>query len=190
MLTCLFAKTRRTASRNSSSANILANSSLASLTRSLSLLSTTKIRPGTRNIRKIITTIITEHDCYSTPLQFSGKFLWIHLHCNTFILIVFGSQTLSVLEVVPPKWSDFVLATNIPNCETDILILYSLYIKTCNTQRTQQVKITLKLGPYRHKFNTHTADSLNERLLSTVMHKSRSNREIVRLTKCLNVFSR
>eukprot|EP01018_Ginkgo_biloba_P038737 Gb_38389 [translate_table: standard] len=42
---CLLAKTSKTASRNSSSLSILCNSSLASTTRSLSLLSTTKIRP-------------------------------------------------------------------------------------------------------------------------------------------------
>lgn len=44
-LTCLLAKTRRTASLSSSSANILISSSRASLTRSLSLLSTTKMSP-------------------------------------------------------------------------------------------------------------------------------------------------
>jgi len=47
------------------------------------------------------------------------------------LLIVFSSHTLSVLEVVPPKWPDFILTTNIPNRETDILILYRFYIKTC-----------------------------------------------------------
>lgn len=44
-LTCLLAKTRRTASLSSSSASILISSSLASLTRSRSLLSTTKMSP-------------------------------------------------------------------------------------------------------------------------------------------------
>lgn len=44
--TCLLAKTRSTASRNSSSASIRMSSSRASFTRSRSLLSTTKIRPG------------------------------------------------------------------------------------------------------------------------------------------------
>lgn len=75
------------------------------------------------------------------------------LQQNTLILIVFSSHTLSVLEVVPPKRPDFVLATNIPNCETDILILYRFYIKTC---MCKEEKITIKLGHYRHKFNTHT----------------------------------
>ena len=44
--TCLLAKTRRTASRSSSSASIRISSSRASFTRSRSLLSTTKISPG------------------------------------------------------------------------------------------------------------------------------------------------
>ena len=46
LLTCLFAKTNRTASRSSSSDSILFSSSLASPTRSRSLLSTTKMRPS------------------------------------------------------------------------------------------------------------------------------------------------
>ena len=45
MLTCLLANTRSTASLSSSSPNILPSSSLASVTRSLSLLSTTNIKP-------------------------------------------------------------------------------------------------------------------------------------------------
>lgn len=45
LLTCLLANTKRTASRSSSSANILNSSSRASAHRSLSLLSTTKIKP-------------------------------------------------------------------------------------------------------------------------------------------------
>ncbi len=44
-LTCLLANIKRTASRNSSSANIRWSSSRASPTRSRSLLSTTKIKP-------------------------------------------------------------------------------------------------------------------------------------------------
>lgn len=46
-LACLLANTRSTASLSSSSASILISSSRASFTRSLSLLSTTKIRPET-----------------------------------------------------------------------------------------------------------------------------------------------
>jgi hypothetical protein len=45
ILTCLLAKIKSTASLNSSSASILINSSLASPILSLSLLSTTKIKP-------------------------------------------------------------------------------------------------------------------------------------------------
>ena len=47
--TCLLANTRSTASLNSSSASILINSSRASPILSLSLLSTTKIRPENRS---------------------------------------------------------------------------------------------------------------------------------------------
>lgn len=48
-LTCLLAKIKSTASLNSSSASILINSSLASPILSLSLLSTTKIKPCNDN---------------------------------------------------------------------------------------------------------------------------------------------
>lgn len=40
------------------------------------------------------------------------------------------SLTLCVLEIMPPEGPDLVLTTNIPNCETDVLELYSLNIKT------------------------------------------------------------
>lgn len=41
-----------------------------------------------------------------------------------------SKHTLCVLEVVSPQRSNFVLATDIPYCETDVLVLYCLYIKT------------------------------------------------------------
>lgn len=47
--TCLLAKTSKTASLSSSSASIRINSSRASPTRSLSLLSTTKIKPSAKD---------------------------------------------------------------------------------------------------------------------------------------------
>lgn len=37
---------------------------------------------------------------------------------------------LCVLEIMPPKRSDLVLATHIPNRETDIFVFYSLHIET------------------------------------------------------------
>ena len=52
-------------------------------------------------------------------------------------------STLSVLIVVSPQRTDFVLATNIPHCETNILIFNSLDIETCK-------KIVLC-----HRFVTH-----------------------------------
>lgn len=38
---------------------------------------------------------------------------------------------LRVLEIVTPQWPDFVLASNVPYSETNILILHSLDIETC-----------------------------------------------------------
>ena len=39
-------------------------------------------------------------------------------------------DTLSILEVVSPQWSDLVLTTNIPHGELDVLVLDSLYVET------------------------------------------------------------
>ena len=34
------------------------------------------------------------------------------------------------LEVVSPEWSDLVLASNIPDCEADVLVLHCLHIES------------------------------------------------------------
>ena len=43
--------------------------------------------------------------------------------------------TLSVLEIVPPKWSDFILTSDIPDSKTDVLILHCFYVKPCKKNR-------------------------------------------------------
>jgi hypothetical protein len=50
---------------------------------------------------------------------------------NTISVIAVNHKddTLSVLEVMPPQRSDFVLSTHIPNSELDVLVLYSLNIE-------------------------------------------------------------
>ena len=46
--------------------------------------------------------------------------------------VIFEWKTyLCVLEVVPPEGSDLVLATNVPYCETNILVFYSFHVETC-----------------------------------------------------------
>ena len=37
---------------------------------------------------------------------------------------------LSVLEVVSPKWPDFVLAADVPDGETDVLVLHGLDVES------------------------------------------------------------
>ena len=39
-------------------------------------------------------------------------------------------QTLCILEVVSPEWPDFVLTTDIPHSETNVLVFYCFNIKT------------------------------------------------------------
>ena len=38
-------------------------------------------------------------------------------------------ESLSVLEVMSPQRTDFVLTTHIPDCETDVLVFHSLNVK-------------------------------------------------------------
>lgn len=39
--------------------------------------------------------------------------------------------TLSVLEVMAPQRSDFVLTAHVPHREADVLVFYSFNVKTC-----------------------------------------------------------
>ncbi len=77
--TCLFANIRSTASRNSSSANILINSSRASPIRSLSLLSTTNIKPCKYNNKLIRCWIYTREPVFRTTLFPKLKFFGKHI---------------------------------------------------------------------------------------------------------------
>ena len=121
--TCLLAKTRRVASLSSSSPNIRFSSSLASPARSRSLLSTTKIRPNNRNIKrihpnsnKIRTTLNSQRWPTGTLRNISNS--------KT------GNHTLCILKVMSPKWPNFVLTADIPNCEAYVLVLHCFHVKT------------------------------------------------------------
>jgi len=46
-------------------------------------------------------------------------------------LKMYGISHLGILEVMPPERPNFILTTNIPNCETNVLIFYCFHIKTC-----------------------------------------------------------
>lgn len=46
------------------------------------------------------------------------------------VLVLVLVLYLCVLEVVSPQRSDLVLTTDVPNCETDVLILDCLHVKT------------------------------------------------------------
>lgn len=39
-------------------------------------------------------------------------------------------QSISIIEVMPPEWPEFLLSTYIPHCEHHILILNFLHIET------------------------------------------------------------
>lgn len=55
-----------------------------------------------------------------------------------FLLKVHTETYLCVLEIMPPQRSDLVLTAYIPNCETDVLVFYGLYVKTWNTQNRSE----------------------------------------------------
>lgn len=43
--------------------------------------------------------------------------------------------TLRVLEVVPPEGPDFVLPTDVPHREADVLVLHRLHVEACQGER-------------------------------------------------------
>lgn len=139
--TCLLANTSSTASFNSSSASIRISSSLASAIRSRSLLSTTKIRPekgksggSLKEKRKQNLKCTVKKRFYSSDLSIllcSCKTMKSgFLHAMTRVLPA-ALLTLRVLEVMPPKRPDLVLTANVPHGETNVLVFYSLHVKSC-----------------------------------------------------------
>lgn len=63
---------------------------------------------------------------------------WLRSHFKTSPRL-----TLRVLEVMPPKWPDLVLTTDIPHGETDVLVLYCLHIKTCASKNNIYLDLVL-----------------------------------------------
>lgn len=41
------------------------------------------------------------------------------------------TNTLSVLEIMSPQWSDFVLTTNIPHSKAYVFVLHCFNIEAC-----------------------------------------------------------
>ena len=56
--------------------------------------------------------------------------IWSWCVCVCVCIVVFVHTHLSVLKIVSPEGSDFVLATHIPNSEADVLVLHCLHIET------------------------------------------------------------
>lgn len=57
---------------------------------------------------------------------------------NTVTVIAVNNEndTLSVLEIMSPERSDLVLPTNIPDCELNVLVFYSLNVEACRRRRS------------------------------------------------------
>lgn len=132
--TCLLAKTRRTASRSSSSASIRISSSRASFTRSRSLLSTTKINPGDSER----TLLEAQDPAGPTATPLPGK-----PRPTVATPAVRGdttTPTLGILEVMPPEGSDLVLPTHVPHGETDVLVFHRLHVEPCGKRQRRETE--------------------------------------------------
>jgi hypothetical protein len=67
---------------------------------------------------------------------------WRKKNCNACSTCIETSKTnLCILEIMPPEWANFVLATNIPDSERYVFVLYCFNIETCEESR---VKIKYK----------------------------------------------
>lgn len=55
--------------------------------------------------------------------------------------------TLSVLKVMTPQRSNFVLTADIPYSETDVLVFYRFHIKTCRYETNIHIKKSLGFLP-------------------------------------------
>ncbi|KAH3671905.1 hypothetical protein OGAPHI_000091 [Ogataea philodendri] len=77
--------------------------------------------------------------------QFLGDLSSIHGVCFKNTVSVVGvdneDDSLGVLEVVSPQWSNFVLSTNVPDGEGDVLVLHGFNVETdswnCGDNLTQ-----------------------------------------------------
>lgn len=58
-------------------------------------------------------------------------------------------DTLCILEVMPPKRSDLVLSTDVPNCELDVLILDGLDVEACNASVSESRVVGLGGAAYQ-----------------------------------------
>ena len=46
------------------------------------------------------------------------------------VILYYYCTTLGVLEVVSPKRPDFVLASDVPHCKTNVLVFNCFYVKS------------------------------------------------------------
>ena len=52
----------------------------------------------------------------------------------TIVAVDDEDDTLSVLKIMPPQWSDLVLSTHVPHGELDVLVFDSLDVEACIVQ--------------------------------------------------------
>jgi len=65
------------------------------------------------------------------PIQYDAmKFLSCFVNARTVIRVNDEDKSLSSREVMPPKWSDLVLAADIPNVEFDVLVCYRFDVES------------------------------------------------------------
>ena len=142
---CLFAKTRSTASRSSSSFSIRCNSSRASEIRSRSLLSTTKMIPcvfwkSAKSHRhpKWLATLRKDDESPRNPNGRGGtgwsSGLDGHTSASSSRAVKNGAQGVWKLTMAP-QGPNLVLAPHVPDRERDVLVLDSLDVESCRQER-------------------------------------------------------
>lgn len=76
--------------------------------------------------------------------------------------------TLSVLEVVAPQRSDFVLTADVPHCEADILVFYSFHIKTW-TGENKKKSVSHKSEQFKSMLSVYKRNVTNQMWLNVIL---------------------
>lgn len=79
-------------------------------------------------------------------------------------LTLYYCLTLCVLEIMTPQWSNLILTTDVPNCETYILVLHSFNVKALNTNERKKY---INIHTRNYLFSLSDTDNGKQILSST-----------------------
>lgn len=117
----------------------------------------------------------------------------------TFVQMLSTHQTICVVEIMPPQWSEFLLTSHIPHGKLHIFVLYLFNIETCHPSPNlsllyQRIVNTVLLYMDEIDFTTHSklrvVKTHSERgLMNWVKHSSTWTEVPHSATKTLSVHS-